>query len=463
MDLDLFETEKTSYSELSNTPLFTVGELSQSLKRTIETSFSYVRVRGEISGFKKHTSGHVYLSLKDQEALISVVCWKGLYQSFSLNLEDGMDVIATGRITTYPGRSQYQLVLEKVELAGRGALLKVLEERKERLRLEGLFESHFKKQLPYLPRVIGVITSPTGAVIQDILHRLQERFPVHVLVWPVNVQGENSALQVTAAIEGFNALDPSGSIPKPDLLIVARGGGSLEDLWAFNEECVVRAAFKSQIPLISAIGHETDVTLIDFVADKRAPTPTAAAEMAVPVRQDLLEKVIDQHRRLILLGRQRLVKENQALRILGERLGNPKRFLEINLQKLDDLSEKLVSGLEKRILMARLCFFKILPKLRPPQDLLTSSAYRLKTVNLALTQALKGMLSSYTQILKQTGTLLEMTSYTKILERGFVLVRDKTTRVPVTSATKILENQVLSLIFKDGERDVIADSQKKSS
>ncbi len=463
MDLDFLETAKTSYTGLSNTPLFTVSELSQSLKRTIETSFSYVRVRGEISGFKKHTSGHVYLSLKDQDALISVVCWKGLYQSFSLNLEDGMDVIASGRVTTYPGRSQYQLVLEKVELAGRGALLKVLEERKERLREEGLFESIFKKPIPYLPHVIGVITSPTGAVIQDILHRLQERFPVHVLIWPVSVQGESSALQVTAAIEGFNALLPSGPIPRPDLLIVARGGGSLEDLWAFNEESVVRAAFKSEIPLISAIGHETDITLLDFVSDKRAPTPTAAAEMAVPVRHDLIEKIIDQHRRLVLLGRQRLVREVQNLRILKERFGTPKRLIEIHLQKLDDLSEKLVSGLEKRTLQARLCFLKILPRLKVPQDLITNGEYRLKALNLAMTHAVRMFFSNSTQLLKQAGVLLEMTSYTKILERGFVLVRDKETRVPVTSSTKIQENQALSLTFKDGERDVIVESRKKSS
>ncbi|MBS0186025.1 MAG: exodeoxyribonuclease VII large subunit [Proteobacteria bacterium] len=454
MDLDFIEVE-VSYTSLSNTPLFTVGELSQSLKRTVESTFSHVRVRGEISGFKKHTSGHVYLSLKDQDALISVVCWKGVYQSFSLNLEDGMDVIATGRVTTYPGRSQYQLVLEKVELAGRGALLKILEERKERLRQEGLFESIYKKQLPYLPRVIGIITSPTGAVIQDILHRLRERFPVHVLIWPVSVQGENSAQQVASAIEGFNALREDGALPRPDLLIVARGGGSLEDLWAFNEECVIRAAFKSEIPLISAIGHETDVTLIDFVSDKRAPTPTAAAEMAVPVRADLLEKIIDQHRRLILLGRQCLVKEAQNLRILQEKLGSPKRLIEVHIQKLDDLSEKLILSLEKRILQARLHFLNILPRLKKPQDLITHGEHRLKSLEVALTHALKMIFSNQERLLKQAEIVLEMTSYTKILERGFVLVRDQKTQVPITSALKAQENQTLSLIFKDGERDVI--------
>lgn len=450
-------------THLANTPFFTVGELSQSLKRTLEETFSYVRVRGEISGFKKHTSGHAYLSLKDPEGLISVVCWKGVYQSLSLELEDGMDVIATGRVTTYPGRSQYQLVLEKVELAGRGALLKILEERKERLRQEGLFDSAFKKKLPYLPQVIGIITSSTGAVIQDILHRFQERFPVHVLLWSVAVQGEKASFEVVKAIEGFNSLTNENVIPKPDLLIVARGGGSLEDLWAFNEENVVRSVFKSQIPLISAIGHETDITLIDFVADKRAPTPTAAAEIAVPVKQDLLEKILTYHRRFVLLGKQRLLTEAQNLRILKERLGSPEYLLEIKMQKLDDTSEKLSSGLEKMILQARLRFLKILPKLSPPRNLLIKEAARLEILDAVLSQAIKAFFVKYTQVLKNMSVVLEMSSYMKILERGFVLVREESNGLPVTSALKLEENQILSLIFKDGERRVLVGTPKKAS
>lgn len=440
-----------------NAPTFTVGELSQALKQTLEDDFSYVRVRGEISGFKHHTSGHVYLSLKDQDALISVVCWRGIYQNFSLRLEDGMDVIATGRITTYPGRSQYQLILEKVELAGRGALLKLLEERKERLREEGLFNPDLKRPIPFLPRVIGVITSPTGAVIQDILHRLKDRFPTRVLIWPVLVQGEGAAQQVVQAINGFNSLDPLGNIPKPDLLIVARGGGSLEDLWAFNEESVVRAAANNLIPLISAIGHETDTTLLDFVADKRAPTPTAAAEIAVPVRQDLLEKLLDYYRRLILLERQCLNEKKQSFQFLTERLGTPKRLLEPKIQKLDDLSDRLSHSLEKRILKSRLNLLKILPNLQPPKDLLIRTNHRFKNLESRLIQSITSRLKESIQNLKHLALLLEASSYTKILERGFVLVRDKTTGNPITSVDNVYPFETLSLTFKDGEITAISE------
>ncbi|HEY5597611.1 MAG TPA: exodeoxyribonuclease VII large subunit, partial [Kiloniellales bacterium] len=257
-----------------NQPVFSVSEISQAIKRTLEGSFEWVRVRGEISGFKRAASGHMYFSLKDENAVIDAVCWRGSAGRLGLAPEDGMEVIAGGRITSYPGRSKYQIIVERLELAGEGALLKLLETRKRALAAEGLFDAARKRPLPYLPEVIGVVTSPTGAVIRDILHRLADRFPRHVLVWPVLVQGEGAAEQVAAAIRGFNALPAGGPVPRPDLLIVARGGGSLEDLWAFNEEIVVRAAAESAIPLISAVGHETDTTLIDFAADRRAPTPT---------------------------------------------------------------------------------------------------------------------------------------------------------------------------------------------
>src|SRR6185295_17747103 len=275
-----------------NRPALSVSELSQALKRMVESEFDHVRVRGEISGFKRHTSGHLYFALKDESAVIDAVCWKQMAPRLGLKPEDGMEVIATGRLTTYPGRSKYQIVVERMELAGAGALLKLLEERKAKLAAEGLFDAARKRPLPYLPAVIGVVTSPTGAVIRDILHRLDERFPRRVLVWPVAVQGEGAAEQVAAAIKGFNLMAEGGAVPRPDLIIVARGGGSLEDLWAFNEEIVVRAAAGSRIPLISAVGHETDTTLIDFASDKRAPTPTAAAEMAVPVLRDCLETML---------------------------------------------------------------------------------------------------------------------------------------------------------------------------
>src|SRR5258708_6473519 len=270
-----------------NLPEYTVSELSTALKRRIEESFSYVRVRGEVSGFKRHSPGYCYLALKDAEAVLDAVCWRGTAVRLTVKPEDGMEVVCTGRLTTFPGRSKYQLVIETMELAGIGALLKLLEERKQRLAAEGLFAEGRKKKLPFLPAVIGVVTSPTGAVIRDILHRLGDRFPRRVLLWPVAVQGEGAAAQIAAAITGFNALAPGGRVPRPDLLIVARGGGSLEDLMPFNEEIVVRAAAASSIPLISAVGHETDTTLIDLASDRRAPTPSAAAEIAVPVRLDL--------------------------------------------------------------------------------------------------------------------------------------------------------------------------------
>src|SRR5215213_676457 len=282
-----------------NLPEYTVSELSQALKRAIEDGFGSVRVRGEVSGWKRHASGHCYFALKDSDAVLDSVCWRGTATRLDIKPEDGMEIVCSGRLTTYAGRSKYQLVVERIELAGIGALLKLLEERRTRLMEEGLFAAERKKKLPFLPQVIGIVTSPTGAVIRDILHRLADRFPRRVLLWPVSVQGEGAAAQIAAAIEGFNRLAAGGEVPRPDLLIVARGGGSVGDLVAFNEESVVRAAAASSIPLISAVGHETDTTLIDFASDRRAPTPTAAAEMAVPVRADLVAQTLDFGKRTI--------------------------------------------------------------------------------------------------------------------------------------------------------------------
>lgn len=325
----------------SNVPVYSVGEISGALKRTIEQAYGYVRVRGEISGCKRHGSGHIYLALKDMDAVIDAVCWRGSTGRLKVDPADGIEVIATGRLTTFPGRSKYQMVIEQMELAGEGALLKLLEDRKRKLMAEGLFAAARKRALPYLPTVIGVVTSPTGAVIRDILHRLNERFPRHVLLWPVAVQGETAAEQVARAIDGFNRIDPGGPIPRPDLIIVARGGGSLEDLMAFNEEIVVRAAAASRIPLISAVGHETDTTLIDFASDRRAPTPTAAAEMAVPVRLDLLTEVRGLGGRLDAASI-RLV-EDRRLRLdgLARGLPDPVRLIEAAEQRLDDRAERL--------------------------------------------------------------------------------------------------------------------------
>src|SRR5215813_7833839 len=279
---------------LLNAPEFTVSELSSALKRTVEDAYGHVRVRGEISGFRgPHSSGHCYFALKDENAKIDAVIWRFNHIRMRFKPQEGLEVIATGRLTTYPGKSSYQIVIEQLEPAGIGALMALLEERKKKLAAEGLFAEQRKKLLPWLPEVIGVVTSPTGVVIRDILHRLEDRFPRRVLVWPVKVQGETSAAEVANAICRFNELPDRGPLPRPALIIVARGGGSLEDLWSFNEEMVVRAAASSIIPLISAVGHETDVTLIDFAADRRAPTPTAAAEMAVPVRAELMITLAD--------------------------------------------------------------------------------------------------------------------------------------------------------------------------
>jgi exodeoxyribonuclease VII large subunit len=325
---------------------FTVSELSAALRRTVEDTYGYVRVRGEISGYRgPHSSGHAYFSLKDEGARIDAVVWKGTFGRLRFKPEEGLEVIATGRLTTYPGRSTYQIVIDQLEPAGVGALMALLEERKRKLAAEGLFDEARKQLLPFLPEVIGVITSPTGAVIRDILHRLSDRFPRRVLVWPVRVQGDGSAEQVAAAIRGFNALAAEGRVARPDLLIVARGGGSLEDLWSFNEEIVVRAAADSMIPLISAVGHETDITLIDFAADKRAPTPTAAAEMAVPVRSELLLRIDGLGRRSFACWQRGLEARRTELRSAARALPSAETLLAVPRQKLDQLAERLPRAL----------------------------------------------------------------------------------------------------------------------
>lgn len=333
----------------TNAPAMSVSELSNQLKRTVEDRFGLVRVRGEISQPKLATSGHWYLALKDQDAVLDAVCWRGSAQKLPIKPTEGMEVVCTGRLTTFPGRSKYQMVIESMALAGEGALLKMLADRKKKLLAEGLFVPERKKPLPVLPRVIGVVTSPTGAVIRDILHRLADRFPCHVLVWPVLVQGENAAAQVTAAIEGFNRLAVGGAIPRPDLLIVARGGGSLEDLMAFNEENVVRAAAASTIPLIAAIGHETDTTLIDLAADRRAPTPTAAAEMAVPVRIDLWHRTQELGRRHHLLVHKTLEQAGLRLSMIDQKLGHAVRIFDQQTQRLDVAVERFDRGMLQMI------------------------------------------------------------------------------------------------------------------
>ena len=341
LTMENFDDPRDAGVTTSNVPEFTVSELSFALKREIETAFPRVRVRGEISQPSFPRSGHCYFRLKDENAVIDGVCWKGTIPRLGIRIEEGLEVIATGRLTTYAGSSRYQIIVDRLELAGEGALLKLLEDRRKKLAAEGLFDAERKRALPFLPEVVGVVTSPSGAVIRDILHRISDRFPRRVLVWPVAVQGEKAAGEVAAAIAGFNRLPEEGPVPRPDVLIVARGGGSLEDLWAFNEEIVVRAAAASTIPLISAVGHETDTTLIDFASDRRAPTPTAAAEMAVPVRADLIAQTLDFGKRTIACMNRVLREAALAVTGLARGLGDPLRLIEERQQRLDVSGERL--------------------------------------------------------------------------------------------------------------------------
>lgn len=358
---DPFETADPQVARLladerpgDNAQAMSVSELSSALKRTVEDRFGHVRVRGEISGYKRAASGHIYFSLKDENARLDAVMWKGGAARLPFAPEDGLEVVATGKLSTYAGRSSYQIVVESLEVAGEGAMMLLFEKLKARLAAEGLFERERKKPMPSLPRIIGVVTSPTGAVIRDILHRLADRFPTHVIVWPVLVQGEGAAAQIAKAVNGFSAMAEDGPTPRPDLVIVARGGGSIEDLWAFNEEAVVRAVADCSIPIISAVGHETDTTLCDFAADLRAPTPTAAAEIAVPVRREMLERVGQ-------LGLRMANCIRKQIDLAGERLEAQRRLMPRlsdlaapHQQRTDELAERLRQSLRSRVGKAEL-------------------------------------------------------------------------------------------------------------
>ncbi len=498
---------------LPNSPEFTVSELSSALKRTVEDAYGHVRVRGEISGFRgPHSSGHCYFALKDPSAKIEAVIWKGVHGRMRFKPQEGLEVIATGKLTTYPGSSKYQIVIEALEPAGIGALMALMEERKKKLAAEGLFDEARKQLLPYLPEVIGVVTSPTGAVIRDILHRLEDRFPRHVLVWPVRVQGEGSAEQIAAAIHGFNALEQGGKIPKPDLLIVARGGGSLEDLWSFNEEIVVRAAAESMIPLISAVGHETDVTLIDFVSDKRAPTPTAAAEMAVPVRAELFVEITGFARRAMLCWQREQDSRRNELRGLARALPSAGDVLAIPRQRLDAAAAALPraltantqshhrrfaqigSGLTLRVLRAQVAHARqtigatgarlmlgTQVVLRHRRERFTGLEIRLKASRLANAQAQRSAIArsgdrvqrlgerarrALTTLIQRhdarvahSGQLLSALSYKSVLTRGFALVRDEQGHA-LRNAASIASGADLTLEFADGRVAATADGQR---
>ncbi|QIB33806.1 exodeoxyribonuclease VII large subunit [Ancylobacter pratisalsi] len=465
----------------SNQPDWTVSELSGALKRTVEDAFGHVRVRGEISGYRgPHSSGHAYFSLKDTNARIDAVVWKGVFGRLRLKPEEGLEVVAIGRITTFPGKSSYQIVIEQLEFAGAGAIMAMLEERKRRLAAEGLFAPERKRRPPFLPRVVGVVTSPTGAVIRDILHRLADRFPRHVLVWPVRVQGDTCGPEVAAAIRGFNALPVGGPIPRPDVLIVARGGGSLEDLLGFSDEAVVRAAAESDIPLISAVGHETDVTLIDFAADVRAPTPTAAAEMAVPVRGELIAEVESLHARLVGGLTRGAERRRSDLRALGRLLPSADTLLAVPRQRLDVAGQRLPRALKANAGAHRLRLTRAEGGLAPQRlaVLVERRRERFDLVAGRLASALRASASAHRQTLargrerleglharlaptlrrgheerarrlRALEQLMQALSYKGVLARGFALVRDAS-GAPVRAAREVAAGQALEIEFGDG-------------
>lgn len=486
-----------------NAPEWSVTTLAGALKRTLEDAFGHVRLRGEVTGYRgPHSSGHCYFGLKDESARIDAVIWKGVFQRLKIRPEEGMEVIATGKITTFPGSSKYQIVVESIEPAGAGALMAILEERRKRLAAEGLFDEARKRPLPFLPTVIGVVTSPTGAVIRDILHRLADRFPRHVLLWPVRVQGETSATEVAAAIRGFNALPAGGSVPRPDVLIVARGGGSLEDLWSFNEEIVVRAAAESDIPLVSAIGHETDWTLLDLAADLRAPTPTGAAEKVVPVRLDLLAQTADLARRHGQALRRLQERRTSDLRALTRALPTPDSLFAVRRQRLDlaggRLSHALGAGLRRH--EARLAISARKLALLSPGVLLERARSRLDTAGHRLEAAFGKAVSTRNSTLLKASSrlspqtvrfrmsrgreqvvaassrlthagaaslrvrkvhldglwkLVESLSHKGVLARGYALVRDEAQR-PVRSAADVPVGMVLEIMFADGDVMAVA-------
>ncbi|MFL4995997.1 MAG: exodeoxyribonuclease VII large subunit [Microvirga sp.] len=490
----------------SNASEWSVSDLAGALKRTLEDAFGHVRLRGEVSGYRgPHSSGHAYFSLKDQNARIDAVIWKGAFAKLKIRPEEGMEVIATGRITTFPGSSKYQIVIDTLEPAGIGALMALLEERRRKLNAEGLFAQERKRRLPFLPQVIGVVTSPTGAVIRDILHRLEDRFPRRVLVWPVRVQGETCAAEVAAAIRGFNALESGGRIPRPDVLIVARGGGSIEDLWGFNEEIVVRAVAESGIPLVSAVGHETDWTLIDHAADMRAPTPTGAAEMVVPVRVELMAAVNDLSRRHVEAALRLVERRRSDLRATARALPTPEALFSPKRQRLDLAATKLYPALarnarghEERLLKVARQLAHVSPvanvaRMRARLDAVGPRPYnaacrsillreeslkqvgrrlvvsreallRAERVRLAqgheLTQrvaerlgpALQGQIARKADKLDAVSKLFDSLSYKSVLKRGFALVRDAEGR-PLNAAEAVQDGQALVLEFADGKAD----------
>ena len=421
-------------------PEYTVSEISFEIKKCVETTFSRVRIRGEIFGAKRADSGHWYLSLKDPNAVLSAVVWKGVASKFTFKPEDGLEVIATGKITTFAGKSSYQLVIEQMEIAGTGALLKLLEERKQKFAAEGLFDQAHKKQIPFLPDVIGVVTSASGAVIRDIIHRVRDRFPSRIIVWPTPVQGEGAADKIAAAIKGFNNLAKGGTIPRPDVLIVARGGGSLEDLWPFNEEVVIRAVYDSEIPLISAVGHETDTMLIDYVSDLRAPTPTGAAEFAVPVKAEISATLQTAQSRLANGINRYFEERRNRLEGLSRGIPNLEQILAESRQKFDDRVERL-----------ELAF----------KNMLRNKQNQIAQISLKPYHILN-IFEKKQENLKNLALRLESVSIDSVLSRGFAWVKDNRQKT-VYSVAQAQKSPTLEIKFIDGSIKTRTDKKKNDT
>lgn len=472
---DLFDDPQPG----QNAPEFSVSEISGEVKRTLEGTFGRIRVRGEVGRVFKARSGHLYYDIKDDRSVLACTTWKGQISSLAVVPEEGLEVVVTGRLTAFGAQSKYNMNVDEVAVAGQGALMALLEKRKKQLESEGLFAPERKKPLPYLPHIIGVVTSPSGAVIRDILHRLRERFPRKVLVWPVAVQGSNCASEVARAIEGFNQMTPGGALPRPDLIIVARGGGSIEDLWGFNEEVVARAAAASQIPLISAVGHETDTTLIDFVSDRRAPTPTAAAELAVPVRMELMAWVEDQGARLLRASNQAVQQRSQRLSDLSRAMPRPESLLDTPRQRLDHVSDRLPRALIAGVQNRHVALSRASAALRPAtlRHLIESRRERLRNLSTrlslrpitqeaarqkvqlarlatALETAQTLRLDRNRQQLKSVGRQLDILSYKGTLARGYAVVRSED--AIVTSRKEAAAASGLRIEFADGEFDLTA-------
>ncbi|MEC9097701.1 MAG: exodeoxyribonuclease VII large subunit [Pseudomonadota bacterium] len=437
---------------LINSLEYTVSELSTSIKRIIEDNFDYIRLKAEVGRVSKPKSGHIYLDLKDDTSVISGIIWKGSVNKLNILPEEGLEVVCTGKVTTYAGQSKYQIIIENIEPYGVGALMALLEKRKEKLLKENLFDDNFKKQIPFLPKRIGVITSPTGAVIRDILHRIEDRFPVNITVWPVKVQGDSSPEEIIDAIEGFHLLDQS-NLEKPDVIIIARGGGSVEDLWGFNDEALVRKVFDSKIPIISAIGHETDTTLIDLVADLRAPTPTAAAEMAVPVRKILITSVEDSYERIKNYINNKIEFEERSLLLLDKAIPKIEVMLKnynLRYKKASSiLNISLVSMIKhyQDIFLRKTVSFKA--------NILTKNFNFTKDdfleVSKSLINSTVNIFDKKTNSLQLQSGLLDVLSHNSVLKRGFAIVKDKKSKI-ITSSKKIKEDEELMINFYKNDK-----------